>query len=151
MSARDTLAVTLLAGIAAGAIWIGVALLRGTRGEKSAVEKAPPPITAVGEAASAVEVPKLRDVPPSTPSSERPGVAIPTTEGLPTQLSAEQVSAVISMIAPVVKKRCWQPALDSRRSDDPKSVRLAVALEIDPSGKVIDVESRPIGDAYPSL
>ncbi|MDI3287876.1 AgmX/PglI C-terminal domain-containing protein [Polyangium sp. 15x6] len=87
-----------------------------------------------------------------------PNVAGPTagTTGGPQtagagQLSAGEISAVVEANRPLVKRRCWQPALDATKGMGGSSARVSASIVIAPSGAVQSVSASGAEKDYPGL
>lgn len=87
-----------------------------------------------------------------------PNVAGPTagTTGGPQtagagQLSAGEISAVVEANRPLVKRRCWQPALDATKGMGGSSARVSATIVIAPSGAVQSVSASGAEKDYPGL
>ena len=52
------------------------------------------------------------------------------------QLSQGEIGAVVSQNQPLVKRKCWQPALEARAANGPSSVRVSGSINIGASGQV---------------
>jgi hypothetical protein len=88
----------------------------------------------------------------SAESAHRPETAVSPAANAPSnRLTAEDVARTISEVAPRVKAECWQPALDTRRSEDPTGVRIMMRVVVSPSGSVDSVRPENAPEAYPSL
>ncbi|MDC3959358.1 AgmX/PglI C-terminal domain-containing protein [Polyangium jinanense] len=87
-----------------------------------------------------------------------PNVAGPTagTTGGPQtagagQLSTGEISAVVEANRPLVKRRCWQPALDATKGMGGSSARVSASIVIAPSGTVQSVSASGAEKDYPGL
>jgi hypothetical protein len=85
----------------------------------------------------------------SGPSAEGPGAAGPGPSG--GQLSAGEISGVVEQNRPLVKRKCWQPALDARTNSGAASARVFASLTIGPSGSVQAVTAGGAEKDFPGL
>jgi hypothetical protein len=87
------------------------------------------------------------------------GVTGPSAEG-PTsagaqaaggKLSEGEMNGVVAQNKPLVHRRCWQPALDSRSGTGATSARVVASLVIGPAGNVQQVSASGAEKAFPGL
>lgn len=88
---------------------------------------------------------------PAPKAEQTPAPADDPSTELPPHLTAEHISPVIAAAAALVKRHCWQPALDARAPDAPLSARVLLQTEIDSSGKVTSIRTDEAPPAYPQL
>ncbi|MDI1481525.1 AgmX/PglI C-terminal domain-containing protein [Polyangium sp. y55x31] len=67
------------------------------------------------------------------------------------QLSAGEISGVVEANRPLVKRRCWQPALDATKGMGGSSARVSASIVIAPSGTVQSVSASGAEKDYPGL
>ncbi|MDI1432579.1 AgmX/PglI C-terminal domain-containing protein [Polyangium sorediatum] len=67
------------------------------------------------------------------------------------QLSAGEISGVVEANRPMVKRRCWQPALDATKGMGGSSARVSASIVIAPSGAVQSVSASGAEKDYPGL
>ena len=70
-----------------------------------------------------------------------PPVAVTPAQGggATGQLTQGEIAGVVTANQPMMKRRCWQPALESRPMEGPANVRVMASLVIDPTGNVESV------------
>ena len=61
------------------------------------------------------------------------------------------MSAVVEQNRPLVKRRCWQPALDSHKGMGASTARVSASVTIAPSGAVQSVSASGAEKDYPGL
>jgi len=67
------------------------------------------------------------------------------------QLSAGEVQGVVASNTPRVRRKCWQPALDSKSPSAPTSARVNGSITIGPSGNVDSVSASGSEKDFPGL
>jgi predicted Zn finger-like uncharacterized protein len=67
------------------------------------------------------------------------------------QLSQGEISAVVSQNQPLVKRKCWQPALEARAANAPTTARVSGSLTIGASGAVESASASGAERDYPGL
>ncbi|HVK64157.1 MAG TPA: AgmX/PglI C-terminal domain-containing protein, partial [Polyangium sp.] len=67
------------------------------------------------------------------------------------QLSTGEISGVVEANRPLVKRRCWQPALDATKGMGGSSARVSASIVIGPSGTVQLVSASGAEKDYPGL
>jgi hypothetical protein len=68
------------------------------------------------------------------------------------KLDPTSIQRVVSRHAGSLRRACWQPALESRAPDAPKSARVSAQLVIAPNGSVSSVNTQSAErDSYPDL
>jgi hypothetical protein len=82
------------------------------------------------------------------PTATAPGTS-GTTGG--SGLTAGEMSAVVEQNRPLVKRRCWQPALDANKGLGGGSARVSASITIAPSGAVQSVTAGGAEKDYPGL
>jgi len=82
--------------------------------------------------------------PSSGPNSNAPGSA----QG---KLSEGEIQSVVSRNQPRVRRQCWQPALDARAANGPKSARVSTTINISASGSVSSVSASGSESGFPGL
>lgn len=65
-------------------------------------------------------------------------------------LSPGEIQGVIAQNQPLIKRKCWQPALDARTPGAPANARVTVNVVIGPSGNV-ESASAGGGESFPGL
>jgi hypothetical protein len=83
------------------------------------------------------------------PSTAGPGDVPGGAAG--SQLSAGEIQGVVSQNQPLVKRKCWQPALDAKSKDAPTTARVSAKVTIGPSGNVESVSAGGADKDYPGL
>jgi hypothetical protein len=87
------------------------------------------------------------------------GVAGPSTNG-PSgpaggssggQLSQSEISGVVSSNQATIRRKCWQPALESRSKDGRATARVQARIVIGPSGSVQSVRASGAEGDFPGL
>jgi hypothetical protein len=78
------------------------------------------------------------------PGPEGPGA------GVTTQLSAGEINGVVAQNQALIRRKCWQPALDSRAGGGP-SARVTAKILIGPSGNVETASASGAESDYPGL
>jgi hypothetical protein len=129
--------------------------------EKVAVEVGP-----IAEALPSSQAPRQTTGGPrksfstSQSPSDTSGVASgpPLAPGTPAQASAGagqltqgEIAGVVTANQPMVKRRCWQPALEARPLDAPTNVRVMASMVIDASGNVESVNATGGEKDFPGL
>jgi hypothetical protein len=66
-------------------------------------------------------------------------------------LDSSQLERTVSRYKGAVKRRCWQPALDTRAKDAPTSARVSATITIGPSGSVQNVTASGDPNGYRGL
>jgi hypothetical protein len=80
------------------------------------------------------------------------GSAVPTEPGETREWqTSEQLQQVFATVGPILRKQCWQQALDARAPGAPTNARVPAHIEIDSSGSVIDVQVQDAPSSYPGL
>ncbi|MEJ7734937.1 MAG: AgmX/PglI C-terminal domain-containing protein [Polyangiaceae bacterium] len=88
-----------------------------------------------------------------TPGGPAPGPG-PGSQGSTAgqgQLSAGEIQGVVSQNQALVKRKCWQPALDARTGTGPASTKVTANLVIGPSGNVDSVSAGGGEKDFPGL
>jgi predicted Zn finger-like uncharacterized protein len=67
------------------------------------------------------------------------------------QLSTGEITAVVSQNQPLVKRKCWQPALEARAANAPTTARVMGTISIGPSGAVESASASGAESSYPGL
>jgi predicted Zn finger-like uncharacterized protein len=67
------------------------------------------------------------------------------------QLSQGEISAVVSQNQPLVKRKCWQPALEARAVNAPTTARVNGSITIGASGAVDSASASGAERDYPGL
>ncbi len=75
----------------------------------------------------------------SGPQGGPSGAVQAPTSGEP--LDAAAVQRTVARYTPAVRRRCWQPALDTRAQDAPTSARVMISIQVASNGKVSTVSS----------
>ena len=79
---------------------------------------------------------------PVAPAPANPGAG---------QLTQGEIAGVVTANQPMVKRRCWQPALEARPVDSPTNVRVMASMVIDASGNVESVNATGGDKDFPGL
>lgn len=66
------------------------------------------------------------------------------------QLSGGEIQGVVARNQPMVRRRCWQPALDATPKDGPKATKVSVSLSIGGNGSVRSATATG-GAGFPGL
>jgi hypothetical protein len=80
-----------------------------------------------------------------------PAVSAPAQPNPGGQLTQGEIAGVVTANQPMVKRRCWQPALEARPMDGPTNVRVMASLVIDASGSVESVNATGGEKDFPGL
>ena len=67
------------------------------------------------------------------------------------QLSAGEIQGVVSQNQAMVRRKCWQPALEARSANAPMTARVNGSLTIGPSGSVESASASGAERDYPGL
>ena len=67
------------------------------------------------------------------------------------QLSAGEIQGVVTRNQPLIRRRCWQPALDGRPPNGPNSARVSGTINISPSGSVSSATASGAEKDFPGL
>jgi predicted Zn finger-like uncharacterized protein len=67
------------------------------------------------------------------------------------QLSQGEISGVVASNQPVIRRNCWQPALDARAKDGASNARVSAHIVIGPSGSVQSVSAGGGEKDFPGL
>lgn len=67
------------------------------------------------------------------------------------QLSQGEIEGVVSRNQPMVRRRCWEPALAAASSSAPKSAKVNASISIGPSGGVQSASASGAASHYPTL
>jgi hypothetical protein len=67
------------------------------------------------------------------------------------QLSQGEISAVVSQNQPLVKRKCWQPAIDARPPNGPTTARVNGSITISASGAVDSAAASGAEKDFPGL
>jgi hypothetical protein len=67
------------------------------------------------------------------------------------QLSQGEIQGVVSQNQPLVKRKCWQPALEARPPNGPSNARVNGSLVIGPSGAVESASANGAEKDFPGL
>ena len=84
---------------------------------------------------------------PGPAATAPPGGPGPSAGG---QLSSGEINGVVSQNQALIRRRCWQPALDAASKSGPKSAKVSTTITIGASGNVDNVSAGG-GDAFPGL
>jgi hypothetical protein len=77
--------------------------------------------------------------------------APPPSQGGSGQLSAGEIQGVVAQNQPLVRRKCWQPALDARSTTGPTNARVTASIVIGPSGNVESASASGGEKDFPSL
>jgi hypothetical protein len=80
-----------------------------------------------------------------------PGPGSPGATAGQGQLSTGEIQGVVSQNQPLVKRKCWQPALDARTGTGPASAKVTANLVIGASGNVDSVSASGGEKDFPGL
>ncbi len=67
------------------------------------------------------------------------------------QLSAGEIQGVVARNQPMIRRRCWQPALDGRAPNGANSARVSGTINISPSGAVSSATASGAEKDFPGL
>lgn len=67
------------------------------------------------------------------------------------QLSQGEIQGVVSQNQALVRRKCWQPALDARAKDGPSTAKVSATITIGPSGNVDSVSASGGDKDFPGL
>ncbi|MFO0756917.1 MAG: GYF domain-containing protein [Byssovorax sp.] len=67
------------------------------------------------------------------------------------QLSAGEIQGVVTRNQPLIRRRCWQPALDGRPPNGPNSARVSGTINIAPNGSVTSATASGAEKDFPGL
>jgi hypothetical protein len=84
------------------------------------------------------------------PSSQGPGGPGGPSNGSG-QLSTGEINAVVSQNQPVIRRKCWQPALEARTKESASSAKVTASFTIGPGGDVTSVNASGGDSAFPGL
>jgi hypothetical protein len=70
--------------------------------------------------------------------------------GTLTQLTAGEINGVVAQNQPLIRRKCWQPAIDARSGGGP-SARVSATIMIGPSGAVESASAGGAEKDYPGL
>jgi hypothetical protein len=70
--------------------------------------------------------------------------------GVATQLSTGEINGVVAQNQALIRRKCWQPALDSRAGWGP-TARVSAKILIGPSGDVQTASASGAENDYPGL
>jgi hypothetical protein len=77
-----------------------------------------------------------------------PGAATGAGQG---QLSQGEILGVVNQNQPLIRRKCWQPALDARAKEGPTSAKVNANIVIGPSGDVQSVSAGGAEKDFPGL
>jgi predicted Zn finger-like uncharacterized protein len=67
------------------------------------------------------------------------------------QLSQGEIQGVVASQQPMVKRKCWQPALEARAANGPTNARVSASITIGPSGNVESASASGSEKDFPGL
>ena len=104
---------------------------------------------AAGSAPSGLDISGFGGTGISGPSSQGPSGAGASAGG--GQLSAGDISSVVNSNQTIIKRKCWQAALDAKTKENVNSAKVTANLTIGPSGDVTSVSASGGEAAFPTL